>query len=198
MRKIRKKCSIILLIVLISCVTGCSKVNSDIESYLNTGSNIDSNAKDFMPKLDDLPTYKDITYKYTNKSMVIFQAHSVVLVVSYDDETYKNEKAKLEEKYNFLDSKVSLDSMYNVDDGEDKYVIPEHEFLINSYNFRVADENEKNNRKFPKAFGMIGTSDKEKSIAYLYFYDQDLDYIGDKDEKQPMANFVKTYFKYKF
>jgi len=30
---------------------------------------------------------------------------------------------------------------------------------------------------FPKYFGLIGTSEEKKSIAYLYFYDMDLDSI---------------------
>lgn len=45
---------------------------------------------------------------------------------------------------------------------------------------------------------MIGTSDKKKSIAYLYLYDYDLDYIGEIDEKSPMSNFVKENFKQDF
>ena len=45
---------------------------------------------------------------------------------------------------------------------------------------------------------MIGISEEKKSIAYLYFYDGDLDYIAEENEKNPMANFVKEYFKYKF
>jgi len=45
---------------------------------------------------------------------------------------------------------------------------------------------------------MIGVSEDKKSIAYLYFYDSDLDYIGDEDEENPMANFIREYFKYKF
>ena len=45
---------------------------------------------------------------------------------------------------------------------------------------------------------MIGMSDEKNSIAYLYFYDSDLDYIGDEEDSQPMASFVKEYFKYDF
>ncbi|MPN09725.1 hypothetical protein SDC9_157017 [bioreactor metagenome] len=44
---------------------------------------------------------------------------------------------------------------------------------------------------------MIGISDEEKSIAYLYFYDYDLDYIR-KDKDSPMADFVNENFKYDF
>ena len=46
---------------------------------------------------------------------------------------------------------------------------------------------------YPKSFGMIGTSDEKKRIAYLYFYDFDLD-VGEAN----MAQFVKDYFDYEF
>lgn len=94
----RKKYLIIILIVFVLCITGCSKSSSNIENYLNSGTTIDTNS----------------------------------------------------------------------------------------------------NIKFPKSFGMIGTSEEKKSIAYLYFYDFDLDYIGEKNERDPMANFVKKYFEYDF
>ncbi|AOR25136.1 hypothetical protein [Clostridium taeniosporum] len=187
-----KKYLAIILIIFIFCITGCSKSNSNIKNYLNSSTLIDSRAKDIMPNLDDLPKYQNIEYKYTHKSMLIFESDSVALIVNYDDTTYKNEKDKLDKKYNFLDQKVKFD--YD----ENNYVIPENEFSINSYTFKVVAGNEKDNTEFPKSFGMIGTSEDKKSIAYLYFYDSDLDYIGTKDDKSPMANFVKEYFKYDF
>lgn len=181
----RKKYLIIILIAIILCFNSCSKSSSNIKNYLNTGSTIDSYAKDIMPSLDDLPEYKDIEYKYTHKLMYIFQSDSVALIVNYDDKIYKSEKDKLAEKYTFLQEK-------------DKGIIPEHEFSINSYTFRVVARNEKSNTHFPKSFGMIGTSEEKKSIAYLYFHDLDLDCIGGADEEHPMADFVKNYFDYDF
>lgn len=101
-------------------------------------------------------------------------------------------KDKLTKKYTFLDKKVI--SKFD----ESKYYISEYEFSINSYIFNVIAEDGKHNMQFPHSFSMIGTSDKKKSIAYLYFYDTDLDYIGEKNIKNPMANFVKEYFDYDF
>lgn len=180
----RNKYLIVILIAFMLCITGCNK-SSSIENYLNSGTTIDINAKDIMPNLDELPEYENITYKYTHKTMLIFESDSVALIVKYDDETYQSEKNKLAENYIFLED--------NVED-----VIPEYEFSINSYTFKVVADNENSNTEFPKSFGMIGTSEEEKSIAYLYFYDYDLDYIGEEDDRNPMANFVKEYFKYEF
>jgi len=45
-----------------------------------------------MPELEDLPEYENIEYKYTHVSLLIFESHSVALIVSYDDNTFENEK----------------------------------------------------------------------------------------------------------
>lgn len=188
----RRKYLIIIMVVIILSITGCSRSSSNIKKYLNSGARIDTYAKDFMPAIEDLPKYKDISYRYKHKSIILFESDSMTLVVEYDDETYESEKEKLANKYNFLNEKIP--SKYD----EDLYFIPEYQFSINSYNFKVVEGNDKSKAEYPKSFGIIGTSDENKSIAYLYFYDQDLDYIGYKEETHPMANFVKQYFKYDF
>lgn len=188
----KKKYLIVMVIAFILCITGCSNSSSKIDNYLNTGKTIDSNAKDIMPELEDLPEYEEIQYRYTHKSLLIFESDSVALIVKYDDNTFESEKKKIDEQYTFLDKKIK--SSFD----ESKYYIPEYEFSLRSYDFRVVDENDTSNTEFPKSFGIIGVSEDKKSIAYLYFYDSDLDYIGDEDEKDPMANFISKYFKYRF
>ena len=188
----RKKYLIVMLITFILCITGCSNSSSNVENYLNSGASIDSKAKDIMPELEDLPKYENIEYKYTHKSMLIFESHSVALIVGYDDNTFESEKEKLDKQYTFLDEKIKSDF------DKSKYYIPEYEFSVESYDFRVIDEKGTSNTEFPKSFGLIGISEEKKSIAYLYFYDEDLDYIREENEKNPMSNFIKEYFKYDF
>lgn len=187
----RKKFFSIVLIILSFCFIGCTKSNSDINQYLNSGEVIDNFAKSFMPKIEELPESETIEYRYTNNSIIIFQSDSIALVVSYDDSTYEKEKEKLKEQYIYLDKPVYD---YNID----SFLIPENEFKVNSYTFKVASGNESYTAEFPKSFGMIGTSDDKKSIAYLYFYDSDLDYISKKDRGTSMEGFVKEYFDYDF
>ena len=190
--KVKKRCFMVILIISIFCMTGCSSTNSNIKNYLKSGEIIDSRAKDIMPDIDELPKYEDIEYRYTHKSILFFSSDSVALVVSYDDSTFDSEKEKIDKQYTFLDKEINAD--YDIT----KYNIPEFEFEVNSYAFRVIDKDGTPNTEYPKSFGMIGISEKKKSIAYLYFYDSDLDYIGDGNEKNPMSNFVKDYFHYKF
>lgn len=183
-RKFMKKRYFIALFAFILILAGCSRSSSNIGEYLNTGTPIDANSKEVMPSLTDLPEYQNIAYKYYHKTILafVFESDSVALIVKYDEETYKSEKNKLAEKYIFLDQKV----------GED--IIPEYEFPYSGYDFKVVSGDEKGNTQYPKSFGMIGTSDEKKSIAYLYFYDGDLDYIGERNDRHPMADFVREYF----
>ena len=182
----------IFISVLILIFIGFSKSNTtNIKKYLNNATKIDTHAKKFMPAIEDLPKYQDISYKYNHFSIVLFETEAITLVVNYDEETYEKEKEKLTEKYKFLNHKVASDF------DKSKYYIPEYEFSINNYDFRVADGNDNYESRYPKSFGMIGISDKKKSIAYLYFYDYDLDYIA-KDKDSPMADFIKENFKYDF
>ncbi|WP_205758522.1 hypothetical protein [Lysinibacillus sp. SGAir0095] len=176
--------TILLMITFLFVVTGCSKTSKDIEKYLNTGSGIDAPAKQMMPTLDQLPVYEKIEYRYTKKTMLFFQSHSVALIVNYDEQTFENENEKLAENFTFSTMTSAT---------TDEASTPDYQFVINSYTFKIVDENE-----FPKSFGMIGTSDKEQSIAYLYFYDFDLDSIGEEDNSNPMPEFVNDYFNYDF
>lgn len=189
----RKKYLFILAIILI-LILGLiyyNKSKTSIKNYLNTGTKIDTEAKNFMPAIEELPKYQGISYKYNHTSIILFETDAIALVVNYDEETYKKEKEKLTEKYKFLDQKVVSDF------DKSKYYIPEYKFSINSYDFKVPEGDDNYKAKYPKSFGMIGMSDEKKSIAYLYFYDYDLDYIK-SDSGSPMADFIRKYFKYDF
>ncbi|WP_321993506.1 hypothetical protein [Clostridium butyricum] len=187
-----KKYLIIIILMFVCSSIGCSNSNSNIKEYLSRDNKIDSKAKDVMPSLESLPEYEDIKYVSTHRSMVLFESDSIALIVSYDDDTYENEKSKLDDDYVFLKQEVK--SKFD----ETKYYITENEFSINSYKFRVIDDTQSSNIEYPKSFGIIGTSDEKNSVAYLYFYDFDLDYIGKEDKDSSMANFVKEYFKCDF
>lgn len=181
---------LIAIIVFTIVKTSSDAKSTDIQNYLVTDSNLYEEARYMMPTLENLPKYKDIDYKYTKKRIFIFESHSVVLSIQYDDETYKSEKEKLEETYEFLNKE-------NIGFKQKGSPVPPHyEFSINTFTFRIVNEVKGNNgysMAYPKSFGMIGTSDEKKRIAYLYFYDTDLD-VGEAN----MEQFIKKYFDYQF
>ena len=177
---------LLVMIIFALLLTGCGKTSTDINEYLNTGTTIDAEAKDVMPVLDDLPTYRAIDYRHTQKKMFLFEANSVVLVVEYDTQTYESEKGKLAED-------LAASKLESASETTDNTSRTNEEFSLNSYVFRVLEGD-----GFPKSFGMIGTSDEHQRIAYLYFYDFDLDTIGEPDDSNRMSKFVKNYFDYEF
>lgn len=119
---------LLVMVVIVLLLTGCSNTSKDINKYLNTGTPLDEEAKDVMPALDDLPTYRDIEYRHTQQKIFIFEANSVVLVVEYDMQTYASEKGKLEEEY----ASSNLEATSETSD-ENRV----EEFSLNSYVFRV-------------------------------------------------------------
>ena len=192
-----RKANVVFLLILVisTLLTGCfdstTKVNrlSDYEKKRETP--YYWAITDVLPEINELPEYINIEYQYRHtRTGPVFQAETMRLVVVYDKGTYENEKIKLGEK-SFLDSavpKLMVDGSHSV-----YYLIPEVEFSIGSYNFRVlAGEG----FLYPHNIGFIATSDKKNSVAYLYFYDQDLDIISKDNKKGSMEKFIKNYFEY--
>lgn len=178
----------LMLVVLL--LSGCSKINNDLDGYLNSGNPIDEYAAKVLPSLDGLPEYEDIRYQYLYLQF-FFTSETMMLTVTYDQETYDTEKAKLEERYQFLDHAVI--AWFD----QDAYTISEYEFTIDQYHFRVVDDPQVDDQEeYPKSFGMIATSDEKRSIAYFYIYDEDLDLIGNEQSKEEMVEFLKEYFWY--
>ena len=182
---------LLLLVLTLVLLTGCSQSESNIENYLNTGSDIDHVSTSIMPKLNELPEYQNIEYNYKHKSALIFDSEAVVLVLEYDPETYEVEKSKLESDFTYLEEQVISDF------DNEKYYIPQPAFSINNYDFKVVSSTNKDDFDYPKSFGMLATSDEDKRIAYLYYYDTDLDYIR-SESSTPMAEFVSENFDYEF
>lgn len=180
----------LIIIALIICVFlyRCYYFNFDLNDYLKSGGIIDKYATEVLPDLESLPEYKSVFYAYHHdQTSLIFQSETMLLRVTYDRDTYRAEKEKLDEIYSFLDHTVPMKNH------PDDFLMPEYEFSINSYEFRVVDRKGTEYTYYPHSFGIIATSDKYCGIAYMYFYDFDLDYISGS-----MADFVRKYFPYKW
>ncbi|MGN1032166.1 MAG: hypothetical protein ACI4PU_01780 [Intestinibacter sp.] len=145
----------------------------------------------FMPKLEDLPEYKDIFYQYTKGQAFVFGQKTFTFVIEYDEDVYDKEKARLSEYYEFYD--IGERDQFLYDRG-----IPENQFLVNSYNFKIMKSYKEESFYHPNDLGMIGTSDKKHSIAYLYYINYMHFDVEENWGTNGMANFVKHVFKYDF
>ncbi len=121
-----------------------------------------------LPTVDSLPEHISVKYKYFKDYMGIWESKAYTMIVEYNEETYKKQKATLYESYE------KLCDWTNTDDENDyplekKETIP---FEFKEFFFVMYSDD------YPHNIYFIGTNDKTNQIAYIYFYDHDLDYIG--------------------
>lgn len=191
MRGIKKMlliCGIILSLVMIACVGAVIHVlfgtdtyqSDDIAYYQALTGEIEGEdmypifAGEFdMPCPFELPALSEVEpcasyrFNYTAKRMSIFQSHAYVLVASYDAEHYRQRVDALEDRYEYL-----TDAFFGGGTAED----PQPEFELDGFRFRAVQEAGKD-RADVKYIFLVGTSDERQEIAYVYYHDQDLDYI---------------------
>lgn len=159
-------------------------VNNNIDDYVKRSS-MYTYSKQVMPSLVNLPKYKKIYYEFRGNQYG-YETETMLLAVTYDKKTYISEKSKLK-NYQFLSHSV-LETLLT---DRKYYAIPEYEFSINKFTFKVL-----NNHDYPHNFGMIVTSDSEDTVVYMYFSDPSFDYISKNETKGQMKSFVLDYYKY--
>ena len=179
---------IIGILISIKCFGFSTTVDNDLKNYSNNKSKVDI-TNQVMPEIDELPLYESVHYEYRHKRMLMFSADTILLAAKYDEETYEIEKEKLN-NLNYAKEKVET-----IIDNEDLYTLPEYEFSINSFNFKVISSDVEG-IEYPKRIGFIANSDEKTSIVYLFFNDADLDFISDKSTEGEMKLFIKQYFEF--
>lgn len=119
-----------------------------------------------LPLLSEMETVLDYRFDYTAKRASIFQSHAYVLIVSYDSEEYVLQNQQLDENYVFRTELIEGET-----DGLDPC------FQLDGFDFRCVSCDDSYNT-YPKSMFFVGTSDVQYEIAYIYFYNQDLDFVS--------------------
>ena len=122
-------------------------------------------AVDFFPT--DYQDYDNVHFVKNNRFYLIAESESVTMKIT-DSEKFESLKSDIIRKY-----------------GENDFFGNEP-FEYKSMVFRAVADGDLG---YPKQMGFIGISESEKTIYYLWFYDFDLDSIGD------MEDFVIENFK---
>lgn len=118
-----------------------------------------------MPRLDELGDTRDLDFKLTKYTTLAFTSTAYLLNASYDEAAYAVQKQAVLQAYEFEQETVT-DGSCTID----------VRFTVDGYDFGVLSL-DKYHSYMPKYFYCIGTSDSEHRIAYLYFADNELDYI---------------------
>ncbi|MCD7946828.1 MAG: hypothetical protein LUG13_00830 [Oscillospiraceae bacterium] len=144
------------------------------------------NATEIMPAVESLPANEGMIYQYKKTPWIfpLWYAETMLLAVTYDDETFADELDEINNNYDDLPETVTI----SVVPGERGQTTASAYFSIHSYDFRIIETGDAGT---PKEFGMIAVSKEKRKIVYLYFYDFDLDRIT-----PPMSTFITRHFNY--
>ena len=139
------------------------------ESYADVCQKFDN-----MPTLDELGIYNKVEhFDYFSSSFGIFTCDADTLIVRYDREDYQKQNALLDSRYVFQESGMTALEYTCMPSAE-----------INGYSFRtlIIDGKYGSDVDYPKKMVFIATNDKDCSISYTAFYNDDLDYIESLEE----------------
>ncbi len=170
MEKSKKIFFIPILVIVLLAVSACSFLvywyNHVIITRVDSIEEVAKyGATDFFPT--DYQNYDDVYFVKNNRFHLISESESVTMKIT-DSENFGSLKADIVRKYGKTD------------------FFGNEPFEYNSAIFRAVTGGKLG---YPKQMGFIGMSESEKTIYYLWFYDFDLDSIGD------METFVVDNFK---
>ena len=150
---------------------------TDIDKYEEYVEEV-RHASTLMPDLDELNTYTDIKFGYKRilyLATLDFESDNISLFVTYDD-NYDEEKQRVLNSYDFIKE-------------EELGEIPVTSFEYKGYTFQIVpNRTYKGSKCTCKSFMMVGYNDASNTIAYLYFYDSDIDFIYDM--KHEIGDFI--------
>lgn len=171
------------------CLTSCERVTAqsfDFKKYEEYRAKIGSaygTAEGLLPPISELGEYERVQFAYKQFTYLFFldfKSEGISLFLDYSQENYALAKSYVEETYTFIDDEYV--------EAHHHYQFPVASFEYKEYSFRIAPTPHTNSSTeeiyyMCKSFVMIGYNESINSVAYLYFYDFDLDYLYDEDDK---------------
>ncbi|MBO5396179.1 MAG: hypothetical protein J6A97_04785 [Clostridia bacterium] len=130
----------------------------EINEYYNKNDNIND---DF--DFEKFGEYKNISnYKY--HSMAIFSQEAYTTILKYNENEFEAEKSKIESSYKFYSTPIENEEAEPI-------------FSYEGFSFRVEISD-----WYPKEMNLVGINEATNEIAFITFYDYDLDTIDDYEE----------------
>lgn len=127
-----------------------------------------------MPTLEEIGAYTQVEhYDYFSNYVGIFTCDADTLIVHYNADEYQAQKGLLESKYVFQkDEMTALNYICEPSVEIDGYLFRALD-ITGEYGFEVY---------YPKKLVFVVTNDRENTISYIAFCDDDLDYIESLEE----------------
>lgn len=187
----KKKIAVIVSVIVVICVIvgahfGANRTVSGMENYKK---NYAKNPDYIHFTLSEVGEYNEVYYQSATSGNLLFKSRASMLTAKYSAENFKKQN-EANEYLHYQENEIKFDGEH--------YALPQTEFTIGKWSFRVL-ESRSSNWQIPKSIDFIAVNKDERKIAYMTFYDQDLDYICSADEADGyMEKFVNKYFKYDF
>ena len=166
---------LMIILLLIIILSSCEKVYNDIYKYDDYVKSIPG-AEEFMPNLTDLPIFTGYEVFYVENS-----GKSINLNIKYDTQDYEEAKTTILDTYDFLDEPLM---------GNGYSIIPEVEILYENYVIKVVYDV---NFQYPEAFGLLGYSDLDSTISFMFFYDESMNSLGNS---YSMKDLIQDSFRF--
>ena len=169
----------ILLIALILCILiggvllyfafrTYDTVSYDIQDYVRVSDRFSQ-----APALDDLGEYSELSFKHLHREQYIFQSDAYILRAKYDEENFLNQQKQIADVFSFEETVT--------DYGEQtRKLTPQ--FRLDTFDFKLISLDIYDGF-YPKCMIFLGASEEANEIAYVFFYDIDLDYIDGSFEE---------------
>ncbi len=119
------------------------------------------------PALDDLGKYNELAFKNLHRKSFIFQSHAYILCTKYDNENFAKQQNRIAETISFEET---------VTDYGEQIQKRTPQFRLDTFDFKLISLDAYNG-SYPKCMIFLGVSEETNEIAYVFFYDIDLDYI---------------------
>ena len=130
----------------------------EINNYYNENNRYDD---DF--DFEKFGKYESIeSYKY--HSMAIFSQEAYTTIANYNEGNFDTEKSKIENSYKFYNTPIESEEAEPI-------------FSYEGFDFRVEISD-----WYPKEMNLVGINEATNEIAFITFYDFDLDTIDDYEE----------------
>jgi hypothetical protein len=116
------------------------------------------------------------------------------LIADYEPEAFEEQLKSIDRSYRFLTEQIT-------DEKHCWILSPPPVFTIGSWTFRTLDTDQiesGSSNYFPKTIRMIATNESSAQIAYLDFYDMDLDCLAEYGDVDFMETFIKENFSVNF
>ncbi len=112
-------------------------------------------SNNLMPKSENLGEYEAAEFRHFHKERLLgFDSDAYTLIVKYNEEEYEKEKYEIDTEY-----------------------IGFKKFELDNFDFTLVESNQLNSINIPKEMLFVGISNSTYEIAYVYFYDDDFDYM---------------------